>query len=184
MDTLTLLTHRHSQKKLTLPIPNEQQLEQLFQAATHAPDHGRLQPYRFVVISPQKMPQLSQILVKACQEMYLNDRLQQKAERFHTEVPMAIVSIAQLREDIAKVPSWEQLVCASCATYALQLAANAQGFDNIWLTAPWVESQALRQALHCQQNEKIIGFIAIGTAETLKEPKEPKKKQEAMVSYY
>ena len=40
MDALTLLTSRSSEKNLTLPAPNQEQLEKIFQAALHAPDHG------------------------------------------------------------------------------------------------------------------------------------------------
>ena len=50
MDALTLLTQRKSNKKLMAPAPSQVQLEQMFQAALHAPDHGKLEPYHFVVI--------------------------------------------------------------------------------------------------------------------------------------
>ena len=50
MDALTLLTQRKSNKKLTAPAPSQVQLEQMFQAALHTPDHGKLEPYHFVVI--------------------------------------------------------------------------------------------------------------------------------------
>ena len=55
MDALKLLTERYSEKKLSAPAPNKDQLAQIFQAALRSPDHGRLQPYRFIVIEQDKM---------------------------------------------------------------------------------------------------------------------------------
>ena len=58
MDTLTLLTTRRSNKKLIAPAPNKEQLEKIFQAALRAPDHGKLQPYHFVVIEHEGLNKL------------------------------------------------------------------------------------------------------------------------------
>ena len=49
MDALTLLTQRKSNKKLTAPAPSQVQLEQMFQAALRAPDHGKLEPYQMCI---------------------------------------------------------------------------------------------------------------------------------------
>ena len=65
MDALQLLTKRSSQKKLNEPAPNKQQLNQIFQAALRAPDHGKLQPYRFVVIEKEKMTTFGDLLKSA-----------------------------------------------------------------------------------------------------------------------
>ena len=65
MDALQLLTERSSQKKLNEPAPNEQQLNQIFQATLRAPDHGKLQPYRFVVIEKEKMATFGDLLKSA-----------------------------------------------------------------------------------------------------------------------
>lgn len=165
MDALTLLTSRRSNKKLFAPAPNMAELDQLFQAALHAPDHGKLQPYRFMVIEKEGLIKLSGLLKSAVEEFDLGEERLKKAENFSTKAPMIIAVIAKIQKEITKVPAWEQMLTAGCATYAMQLAANALGFDNIWVTGPWLEGSKLRQALLCEEDDKIIAFLLIGKNE-------------------
>ena len=69
MDALTLLTQRKSNKKLTAPAPSQVQLEQMFQAALHTPDHGKLEPYHFVVIQGTGLSKLESLLKAAVTEL-------------------------------------------------------------------------------------------------------------------
>ena len=55
------------------------------------------------------------------------------------------------------------MLTAGCAAYALQLAASAQGFDNVWITGMWVNSPLLREAFECADKDKIIGLMMIGS---------------------
>ena len=173
MDALTLLTQRKSNKKLTAPAPSQVQLEQMFQAALRAPDHGKLEPYHFVVMQGTGLSKLENLLKAAVTEFNLGEERLKKAENFARRAPMVIAVVAKIDKTIEKVPAWEQMLCAGSATYAMQLAANAQGFDNVWVTAPWVNGTELRQALHCEANDKVIAFLLIGTAveKRLREPK-------------
>jgi putative NAD(P)H nitroreductase HI_1542 len=165
MDALQLLTERSSQKKLNEPAPNEQQLNQIFQAALRAPDHGKLQPYRFIVIEKEKMATFGDLLKSAVHELNLGEERLKKAENLAGRAPMVIGVVAKLDPTIKKVPEWEQLLCAGCATYAMQLAANALGFKNVWISGPWLEGSALRNAFRCEAQDKIIGFIMLGSGE-------------------
>ena len=76
---------------------------------------------------------------------------------------MVIGVVAKLDHESVKVPAWEQIVCAGCATYAMQLAANAQGFDTVWITKKWVEGKAIRKAFGCAETDKVIGLLMIGS---------------------
>lgn len=163
MNTLDLLTTRHSEKKLTTPAPNSQQLEQLLQAAMHVPDHGKLMPYRFVVIQDNGLTKFEQLLKQAVVELKLDEKHQQKAEKLAQQSPMIIAVIAKIDPNIAKVPEWEQLITAGCAAYAIQLAANSMGFDNVWITGKWTQSECIRQALGCGKADQLVAFLRIGT---------------------
>ena len=55
---------------------------------------------------------------------------------------------------------------AACAAYAAQLAAQAQGFDSVWITGLWVGAPTMAEAFGCTGSEKIIGLVMIGTADT------------------
>ncbi|MFD0965418.1 NAD(P)H nitroreductase [Seminibacterium arietis] len=165
MDSLTLLTTRRSNKKLIAPAPNKEQLETMFKAALHVPDHGHLQPYRFFVLESEKLERLSNLLKNAVIELNLDEKLLKKAESFTTRTPMIIAVVSHVTENIAKVPAYEQELTAGCAAYAIQLAANSMGFDNVWVTGPWIQGTKIREAFHCRSQDKIIGLIMIGTAE-------------------
>lgn len=164
MDTLTLLTTRRSNKKLTAPAPNKAQLEQIFQAALRTPDHGKLQPYHFVVMENEGLDKLETLLKEAVVELNLGEERLKKAENLAHRAPMVIAVVAKINPDVAKVPAWEQLVTAGCAAYGIQLAANAQGFDNVWITGKWVNGSALRQALGCREQDEIVALLMLGTA--------------------
>lgn len=73
--------------------------------------------------------------------------------------------IAKLDHNIAKVPAWEQMITAGCSGYAIQLAANSLGFDTVWITNKWVNGSALRSAFGCQEQDKVIALIMIGSPE-------------------
>lgn len=165
MDALALLLGRRSNKKLVAPAPQGEQLDNILQAALHAPDHGRLTPYRFVVIEGKGCNRLEQLLKSAVDELNLGEDRKKKAEDVAHRAPMIIAVITDIKIDIPKVPNWEQMLTAGCATYAMQLAANAQGFDNVWVTGPWIDGSELRKSFGCSENDKVIALLMLGTAE-------------------
>lgn len=164
MDALTLLSTRKSNKKLTTPAPNTEQLEQIFQAAMRAPDHGKLQPYHFVVIENEGLDKLENLLKAAVTEFNLGTEQLKKAENLAHRAPMVIGVVAKVDPTIAKVPGWEQMLTAGCATYGLQLAAQSLGFDNVWITGKWVNGSALREAFGCNEQDRVVALVMLGTA--------------------
>lgn len=88
---------------------------------------------------------------------------------------MVIAVIAKINHEVAKVPGWEQMLTAGAATYALQLAGNALGFESFWATGPLIEGRELREAFGCGKNDKIVALLQIGTAvEKLEKECKPK----------
>lgn len=161
MDTLDFLQRRRSCKKFGDIAPTKEQLEQMFKAALRAPDHGRLKPYRFVVIENKQA--YHQALLAAANEFEQGERGVEKAAKLANQSPVVVAAIAKLDAENKKVPTWEQMITTGCATYALQLAANVQGFETVWITKHWVEGSAMRAMLNCTENEKIIGLVMIGS---------------------
>lgn len=163
MDTLSLLQHRRSSKKFGDVAPNAEQLEAILKAGLRAPDHGRLKPYRFIVIEKSAMPTLQTHLEAAAHEFEMGEEGLAKAAKISQRAPLMLAVVAKISSDIAKVPAWEQMLSAGCATYAMQLAANAQGFETCWITNKWVNGSALRQACGCGEKDKIIALLMIGS---------------------
>ncbi len=162
METLTLLQRRRSSKKFSQITPTSAQIEAMIQAALRIPDHGHLKPYHFVIIDQQAMGTLHQHLIAAALEFNMGEEGIKKAEGIVQKSPMIIGVVAKITKDIPKIPAWEQMLTAGCATYAIQLAANVQGFETCWISNKWVEGSALRHAFGCTENDKIVALVMIG----------------------
>ena len=165
MNTLDLLTTRRSVRLLTEPAPNDAQLEIILQSATQVPDHGNLTPWHFVVVQSEAGWQAFRHILQQCAEE-IGGEAARKAEVVGQMAPLVIGVVSKPKLDCPKPkPEWEQLLSAGCAAYAAQLAAKAQGFDNVWITGLWVNTAALREAFGCGEHDKIIGLLMIGTAQ-------------------
>lgn len=167
MEILDLLQYRRSNKQFGDLAPNKVQLEHIFKAALRAPDHGKMKPYHFIVIEKAQMPKLQALLESAAIEFAMDEKNAAKAQKLANQAPMIIGVVAKIDHESNKVPAWEQIVTAGCATYAMQLAANAQGFETVWISKKWVEGSALRIAFGCEAGDKVVGLLLIGS------PKDP-----------
>lgn len=163
MEILDLLHRRRSSKQFGDIAPNAEQVEKMIQAALRAPDHGRMKPYHFVVIEKSGMPKLRSCLEAAAIEFEMDEKNVAKAEKLSNQAPLVIGIVAKLDHNSLKVPAWEQMITAGCATYAMQLAANAQGFETVWISKKWVEGSQLRTMFGCEQGDKVIGLLLIGS---------------------
>ncbi|MBD8161386.1 NAD(P)H nitroreductase [Erwinia persicina] len=162
MDALELLVNRRSASRLAAPAPAGEVLENILRAGLRAPDHGTLQPWRFIVIEEEGRDRFSALLEKVSRDGQLDDKAIEKARQAPFRAPMIITVVAHCEEH-HKVPRWEQVVSAGCAVMAMQMAAAAQGFNGIWRTGAWTENDAVRQAFHCRPQDAIVGFLYLGT---------------------
>ncbi|WP_437610616.1 NAD(P)H nitroreductase [Erwinia sp. V71] len=162
MDALDLLVNRRSASRLTEPAPAGEALENIIRAGMRAPDHGTLQPWRFIIIENEGRERFSTLLTQAAQEDALDDKAIEKAQQAPFRAPMIIAVVAHCDEH-PKVPHWEQVVSAGCAVMAMQMAAVAQGFNGIWRSGAWTEHDTVRAAFHCRQQDVIVGFLYLGT---------------------
>lgn len=162
MDAIELLVNRRSASRLAEPAPAGEALENILRAGMRAPDHGTLQPWRFIIIENEGRERFSQLLEQAAREGGLDDKAIEKASQSPFRAPMIITVVAHCEEH-PKVPRWEQVVSAGCAVMAMQMAALAQGFNGIWRSGPWTDDEKVRSAFHCREQDAIVGFLYLGT---------------------
>lgn len=162
MDALDLVVNRRSTSRLSEPAPKGEALENILRAGMRAPDHGALQPWRFIIIEDEGRERFSQLLETAAREDRMEDKAIEKAKKSPFRAPMIITVVAHCEEH-HKVPRWEQVVSAGCAVMAMQMAAQAQGFNGIWRSGAWTEHDAVRQAFGCRAQDAIVGFLYLGT---------------------
>lgn len=164
MEALELLLGRDSALRLQDPGPDEAALDTIFRSALRAPDHGRLRPWRFVLIPRDKRERFGEVMAEALRlrepdapaEALTRER--QKALR----APV-IVAVAAHLTPSGKIPEVEQIISAGAAAQNIMLAAHALGFGAMWRTGPVAYDATVKQALGLEPDDAIIGFIYIGT---------------------
>ncbi|MBF1994148.1 NAD(P)H nitroreductase [Serratia symbiotica] len=164
MDALHLLLNRRSASRLSAPAPVGEIRQNIINAGLRAPDHGNLQPWRFVIIENQGLERFSQLLQIASKQAKMDEIAIEKAAKAPFRAPLIIAVIAHCTKE-TKVPHWEQVVSAGCAVQAMQMAALAQGFNGIWRTGVWAEYPLVRDAFGCREQDMIVGFLYLGTPE-------------------
>ena len=162
MDALELVVNRRSASRLAEPAPAGEQLQNILRAGMRAPDHGTLQPWQFVIIEGEGRERFSQLLEQGAVAVQNDEKAIEKARSAPFRAPMIIAVIARC-QDHPKVPVWEQEMSAGCAVMAMQMAADAQGFNGIWRTGALTESPLVRAGLVCGALDKIVGFLYLGT---------------------
>jgi len=160
------LLRRHSTpaKLLTDPAPDDAQLKQMLEVAMCVPDHGRIRPFRFISIRGQARHALSELFgraVKLRDPDVTNAYLKKQMDK-PLRSPLIVVVIVSLIES-PKIPKIEQMLSAGAAAHNLLLASTALGFGSIWLTGDNAYDPLVFDALGLADNEKIIGFVYLGT---------------------
>ncbi len=160
------LLNRHSTpaKALTEPAPDNNQLKQIFEIAMCAPDHGRIKPYRFITIRGDARIALSNVFAQAVKrrDPDVSDEYLNKQKDKPLRSPLIVVVVACIIES-QKIPEIEQMLSAGTAAHNILLASKAMGFGSIWLTGDNAYDPYVYEALGLAENEKIIGFVYLGT---------------------
>lgn len=173
---LSLLATRRSGKPrdLVAPGPDDAQLRQILEIAARTPDHGKLAPWRFVIVPGDKRADLARVITDAYRaERPQAARLEIEAlEQFATQAPALVVVLYSPKTE-SHIPLWEQELSAGAACMNLLHAAHALGFAGGWLTGWAAFSNAVRDAFGAAP-ERVAGFIFLGTpAKQLEERPRP-----------
>ena len=163
--TLSLLQTRRSgrPRDMIAPGPNPAQLETILEVAARVPDHGKLFPWRFVIVGDDQRDALEALLLDALPEHDpdANDAHRAKASEFAHQAPSLVVVVsAPVPEH--KIPVWEQELSAGAAAMNLLTAAHAMGFVGGWITG-WASYSERVRAAFCAPGERITGFLFLGT---------------------
>lgn len=160
---LEILLDRRSTSALVEPGPDAAALELLLQAAATAPDHGRLRPWRLVVIDGDARQHFADALEDGglAANPDLADGARQKLRAKAFVAPTLIAVVAAPRP--AKVERWEQLASAACTAYAVVLAAHALGLGAMWKSVPFRTGPLLAELLALGPDDELLGWVLVGT---------------------
>jgi nitroreductase len=170
--TIDLLLSRRSVKPqmMTTPGPTPAQLDTILTAAARVPDHKKLAPWRFVVLEGDARVKFGEVIAQA---LIADDaktgrgpaspvRLETERNRL-SHAPTVVAVISRVVETPG-APEWEQVLSCGAACFNMCIAANALGFGTSWLTEWYSYNADVANALGCAANERIAGFVHIGTA--------------------
>lgn len=164
-DLLPTLLQRRSVPPplMTGPGPDEAELETLLTIAARVPDHGKLVPWRFLVVADDSRHRVGEVIASA----FLADEPGADESRVAAErgrlarAPLVVGVVSRARPHV-KIPEWEQLMSAGAACMNLVVAANAMGFRTAWLTEWYAYDRRVLDALGLEPEERMAGFVHIG----------------------
>lgn len=172
---LDLLLSRRSgsAKAMKEPGPSKKQLADILKAAARAPDHGKLFPWRFLIIEGKGRQRAGDILADVMEaEGERAKQVEEERDRF-ARAPLVVAVISAAREQ-HKIPVWEQELSAGAVCQNMLIAATASGFVAQWVTEWYAYHPVVKERLGLKAGERIAGFVYIGTAkEELEERPRP-----------
>ncbi len=164
--TLDLLLRRRSSsaKAMGEPGPSTEQIRQILQAAARVPDHGKLNPWRFVLFAGEARAQFGAVLARelAASRSNVTDALLRFEQGRFLRAPLVIAVISAPRMD-KPIPEWEQRLSAGAVCQTLLIAATALGFGAQWITEWCAYDAGVAKALGLSGDERVAGFVYIGT---------------------
>lgn len=164
MDLLTGIESRTSALKLTTPGPSREHIEQIIAAGVRAPDHGRLRPWRFIVLEGDARKALGDVMADMlCRKLPEATQDQLDAERRKPlRAPVIIAVAAHITP--GKIPQIEQILAAGAATQNMMLAAHALGYGAMWKTGAAAYDASVKDLLGLDPNDHIIALLYLGTS--------------------
>ncbi|TVR10174.1 MAG: nitroreductase [Salinarimonadaceae bacterium] len=166
--TLDLLSARRSvaAKMLREPGPGREELERMLSVAARVPDHGKLEPWRFVVVAAEARERIGEVIAAAAvaDDPQIDEEklAQQRGLLARAPVVVAVVSRAAPHP---KIPEWEQILSAGAACQNLLIAVRASGYAANWITEWIAYDRRVLDALGLTAGERIAGFVHIGSAD-------------------
>jgi len=160
-----LLATRRSGKPrdMAAPGPSPDQMTRILDAAIRVPDHGKLAPWRFIVVPDAKRVAFAELLERAYRAEQREPGKQEleTIRQFATQAP-ALVVVMSAPAHASHIPIWEQELSAGAACMNLLAAAHAEGFVGGWLSGWAAYSDMVRDAFG-GSGQRVAGFIFLGS---------------------
>jgi nitroreductase len=178
-EVVAFLAKRRSASAMTLaaPGPDDAQLADLLRLAVRVPDHGKLAPWRFVILKGAAKDAFAE-KITALADSQENPIKANAALRKLTRPPVAVAVISRFIE--GEIPEWEQRQSASAVCHQMLLAAAALGWGANWITDWYSYDPRATAILGLAQDEKLAGFLYLGTA--TEQPQERQRPDAAAIT--
>lgn len=178
-----LLTRRsRPAKTLTTPVPDRDTIKQLLTAAARTPDHGKLEPWRFIVLAKPALQRLAELIPARGAALGIDpDKITKAQDQFaNADLAIAVIASPKVSD---KIPQIEQTYSAGAVCLALVNAGLAAGWGANWLSGWASHDRAfVTEGLGLAAGESVAGFIHLGT-ETSAPPERPRPDLDAITTW-
>ena len=160
---------RRSIGNLSIPAPTETQIKAAIDCAVTAPDHKKLQPWRFVVTQGNARHELGRAFLVAAEAQAaqkgetLSEKARQKTYNMPLRAPVIITVVTHMQAH-KKVPPFEQMLSAGAAVQNLILALKAQGFSTVWRTGLLCNEPAVKEYFDVSADDYVTAFVYTGSS--------------------
>ena len=160
---------RRSIGNLSIPAPTESQIRAAIDCAVTAPDHKKLQPWRFIVTQGNARHELGRAFLAAAEAQAaqegetLSEKARQKTYNMPLRAPVIITVVTQMQAH-KKVPPFEQMLSAGAAVQNLILALKAQGFSTVWRTGLLCNEPAVKAYFGVSADDYVTAFVYTGSS--------------------
>jgi nitroreductase len=164
MELLAAIESRSSAARLGLPAPTPEHLARILDAAAHAPDHGRLRPWRFIVVDAGLRDGFALAAASAKRVILPSmseEQFAAECEKMKNSPTIVVVGCTVRREH--KVPEIEQVIAAAAAAENLFLAAHDLGYGVMWKTGAAAYDAGVKAAIGLSAEDHIVGIMHLGT---------------------
>lgn len=164
MTNLSMLLDRASVSDLRDPAPSADDLDLILQAGLRAPDHGKLRPWKFILIRGAARAAWAETIVAAlkAREPDAPEKAIEKQRNRVLNAPLIIALGAKLQHG-HKIPEIEQILSIGAATMNMLNAIHGLGYGGVWLTGASSYDDSVIGALGLEPGDKLAGFLFVGT---------------------
>ena len=165
-ETIDFLTTRRSTvaRMMDEPGPSDDEMKKIMEAGMRVPDHGRLTPWRFIVIRGDARDTIGNVIADAFKRNNpdaIEEQIEIEQERL-TRAPVVIAVVSRVQKE-HKIPEWEQVLSAGAACQTMLIAAQSMGYAAQWLTEWYAYDDDVKVAIGAEAGDEIAGFVYLGT---------------------
>ena len=146
------------------PGPSEEDLRKILEAGMRVPDHGRLTPWRFIVIRGDAREKMGEVLAETFKKNNpdaIEEQVEIERERL-TRAPV-VVAVASKVVKEHKIPEWEQMLSSGAACQTMLIAALSMGYAAQWITEWYAYDPTVKAALGLEPDDRIAGYLYLGS---------------------
>lgn len=145
------------------PGPNDADLHNIMEAGMRVPDHGRLTPWRFIVIRGDARATIGNVIAASFKKDNpdaIDEQIEMEQERL-TRAPVVVAVVSKVHKG-HKIPEWEQVLSAGAACQTMLIAAQSMGYAAQWLTEWYAYDADVKVAVGVDADDEIAGFVFLG----------------------